>query len=336
VRTLLIGGALTVGTTAAFLQFSRHQLASPSSKFEPGDWTAYFPTRTLSRAWGAFSRTEMPQPLETQFLKGYAWLFGCNVDEATRPIESYPSLAAFFTRELKEGARPIDPLAPVVVPADSKMMVCGSIRSERDEDDLVVEQVKGITYSMKALLGRESSIPIVPQNDMYYAVFYLAPGDYHGFHAPTPASYTKRIHIHGQLLPVWSAFVESIKGLFVLNERIVLEGKWEHGYMGYVAVGATNVGSIAMRCDPQLKTNVGRHFHFVRRYEKENEVDDVDEAPIDFPVKKGENVGFFHLGSTIVMVWEAPRGWEFKTQAGQRVKMGEALLAPAAPQKIGS
>ncbi|KAF0852453.1 mitochondrial phosphatidylserine decarboxylase domain protein [Andalucia godoyi] len=325
-------GAVAVGGTAAFLQYSHMQMGKPGSEFKAGDWTIFVPTRGLSRAWGTFTNTELPELIRVPFLKTYAWMFNCKLNESERPIESYPTLAKFFTRNLVDGARPIDTKAPLVSPADSKIMALGQCDTTEEESNLLVEQVKGVTYSVKSVLARKTPVPISPQKRLYYAVFYLAPGDYHGFHSPSDVTFSERIHVFGQLLPVWTAFVRNIPGLFALNERVVLQGRWDHGYMGYIAVGATNVGSIRINFDPDLRTNVLSHE--VQRQMKDvgvkgaDEIDVVDVSSLPMvKCKKGENVGFFHLGSTIVLLFEAPKDFVWTVNAGDTVKYGQAIMA---------
>jgi len=120
----------------------------------------------------------------------------------------------------------------------------------------------------------------------------------------------------GELLSVNPGVVKMIRGLFVFNERVVLTGKWEHGFFSYVAVGATNVGSIQINGDPDLKTN---DSHAV-----------LNGKPLNLTlsgksVKKGDEIGSFNLGSTIVLVFEAPSNFQFTVEDGQKIKLGQPL-----------
>lgn len=108
----------------------------------------------MSRIWGAFNSLTIPTPLRPAGFKLYSWIFGCNLDEMKNPnLYDYPNLSAFFYRELKDDARPIARDAPLVSPSDGKVLHFGLVQG-RD-----IEQIKGITYNLDALLGNgETSI----------------------------------------------------------------------------------------------------------------------------------------------------------------------------------
>jgi len=152
----------------------------------------------------------------------------------------------------------------------------------------------------------------------------------------------------GELLSVAPAFVRMVKGLFSFNERVVLEGTWAHGFFTYTAIGAYNVGSISMRCCPDVITNQT----FARQPSSRSL------GPVD--IVKGEEVGAFRLGSSIALVFEAPnvselgfspyviysglhtsslaralphtglcpsQEYSFCVEPGQKVQVGQALLS---------
>ncbi len=87
------------------------------------------------------------------------------------------------------------------------------------------------------------------QKKLYHVVIYLAPGDYHGIHSPTNWSIQLRRHFPGNLFPVKPSVANRLQGLFAVNERVALIGKWDHGFFSLTPVGATNVGSIALNFD---------------------------------------------------------------------------------------
>lgn len=106
--------------------------------------------------------------------------------------------------------------------------------------------------------------------------------------------------------------------LFSLNERVVYVGEWSGGFMAYTAVGATNVGSIRVYCDKELATNKVQ-FPETLHWK---------EASLDCArVGKGELFGEFRLGSTIVLLFEAPQDFRFSLKIGQTIKVGQALSA---------
>lgn len=365
-----------------------------------------------------------------------------SLNEVSEPdLRVYPNLAAFFYRTLKPGARPLDPnLNAVLSPADGKVIQFGTI--EHGE----VEQVKGVTYSLDALLG--STRPSKPENNvadsqvrtsqthekntkedvvrsdeefarvngisytlpnlfsgpwpndgkpaemptdqsthanasseaevradlalsesarpwwapasiktptaLYYCVIYLAPGDYHRFHSPVSWVVESRRHFAGELYSVSPYLQRKLPGLFVLNERVALLGKWRWGFFSYTPVGATNVGSIKINFDRELRTNslttdTAADRAAEQAAERGEPYSGFAEASYGgassvlggHALKRGEEMGGFQLGSTIVLVFEAPKGirpsldegfqgqrkggFKWKIENGMKVKVGEAI-----------
>lgn len=218
------------------------------------------PFRSISRVWGSIHTMELPNFLRSPLYRLWSYIFECNLEEVNvESLTSYKNLNEFFTRTLKDGVRPLSP-SSLVCPCDGKVLHYGPI------DHRSIEQVKGITYSLDSFLGvGEKSldpnevyhdIPLDPvNNQLYHCVIYLAPGDYHRFHAPSNWIIEKLKHFSGQLFSVSPGMVRMIKGLFVLNERIIMLGKWNYGFFSMSAVGATNVGSIHLNFDISIKTN---------------------------------------------------------------------------------
>lgn len=200
--------------------------------------------------------------------------------------------------------------------------------------------MKGVTYSLETFLGprtwsesltanRNEDDPGTFQdalvtkegNELFHCVIYLAPGDYHCFHSPTDWRVAHRRHFPGALMSVNPGVARWIKELFCHNERVVLSGEWTHGFFSLTAVGATNVGSIRIYFDKELRTNNPRYnkgtyndFSYVTNNNQEG-----------ISMRKGEHLGEFNLGSTIVLLFEAPRDFTFNLQAGQKIRFGEAL-----------
>ncbi|CAB4059428.1 psd [Lepeophtheirus salmonis] len=146
--------------------------------------------------------------------------------------------------------------------------------------------------------GPLSSLMHPDKNVMYQSVIYLSPKDYHRFHSPVDWVVKKRRHVPGQLLSVnpESYWVSSLHS----NERVVYLGEWEHGFFSLSAVGATNVGSIRCDFDPDLLTN---ERSFKRR--RKPIPDEIHLNSINFI--KGQEFGYFNFGSTIVLLFEAPK-----------------------------
>lgn len=190
---------------------------------------------------------------------------------------------------------------------------------------------------------------------LYYMVVYLAPGDYHRFHSPVSWVVSQRRHFAGELYSVSPYLVRTLPGLFTLNERVVLLGRWRWGFFSYTPVGATNVGSIIVNFDRELRTNSLITDTAADRAAEEAQdrgepysgfaeatYESSSELLGGHALSRGEEMGGFQLGSTIVMVFEAPVGrqrsvggshsdeesgntWEWCVQKGQKVQVGQAL-----------
>ncbi|PFH56198.1 hypothetical protein XA68_16910 [Ophiocordyceps unilateralis] len=404
----------------------------PRSKARPeGPWQVQvmstLPLKAISRLWGRFNELTIPYYLRVPGFKLYSFIFGVNLDEVSEPdLHVYPNLAAFFYRTLKPGVRPLDPDSNALLsPSDGKVLQFGRIEGGD------IEQVKGMTYSIDALLGKKTPPPsirsssddgtrtaaeahgdeaivkqeeefaqvngisytlpdllsgakstknrqavtdestesspravsevradlalgerpwydVVSANDttaLYYAVVYLAPGDYHRFHSPTNWVVERRRHFPGELFSVSPYLQRTLPGLFTLNERVVLVGRWRHGFFSYIPVGATNVGSIRINFDRELRTNslttdTAADQAAAEAAERGEPYLDFVEATYEgasavlqgHALRRGEEMGGFQLGSTVVLVFEAPAdkregtpGWEWCVEKGQKVKMGQAL-----------
>lgn len=185
-------------------------------------------------------------------------------------------------------------------------------------------------------------------NKLYYAVIYLAPGDYHRFHSPTNWVVERRRHFAGELFSVSPYLQRTLPGLFTLNERVVLLGRWRWGFFSYIPVGATNVGSIKINFDRELRTNSLLTDTAADRAAEEAAqrgepylgfaeatYESASSVLGGHALRRGDEMGGFQLGSTIVLVFEAPastaaeggehKGWQWAIEKGQKVKMGQLL-----------
>lgn len=279
-----------------------------------------FPFRVTSRLWGKIAACELPTSMRSLVYGTYVKMFRVNMNDcAITDLTYYKSLSAFFTRPLKEGARYISP-APCVSPCDGVVLNCGPASTDK------IEQVKGVTYSLEEFLGDNTwsktkddyynSLLKNKDNILHQCIIYLAPGDYHRFHSPCDWKAKFRRHFSGKLLSVNPWMAKLIPGLFTMNERAVYFGEWKHGFFSMTAVGATNVGSIEIFSDPLLQTNTKG---------KRNRVDELDLGTVSY--KKGELFGQFNMGSTVILLFEAPKDFKFDFSAGDRVLVGQALTA---------
>uniref|UniRef100_A0A914E8H2 phosphatidylserine decarboxylase n=1 Tax=Acrobeloides nanus TaxID=290746 RepID=A0A914E8H2_9BILA len=266
------------------------------------------PFNFISPIVGHLSTHEIPVSWRKTVLGGIASLTGMRMDEASEEsFEAYPSFAALFNRELKEFIRPIS-ACQLVSPADGRVLHFGEIVEGR------IESVKERDYDIKDFIG-PAKIETKPKNKLYQIVIYLAPADYHAFHSPASWDVNEKIHHPGFLLSVNPYFFNLIPTLLAINERVALCGKWKHGFFSYTAVAATNVGDIV----------IGTKSHKSREKLRYRTVDHevFDEH---YSYKKGEKVGEFRAGSTIVLIFEAPPELRFAIKAGDKLKYGQSLI----------
>jgi phosphatidylserine decarboxylase len=218
------------------------------------------------------------------------------------------------------------------VPAMIGRQTDASVETERDMEHAVVHDAAvALQMGVQRALSTSSGKRVKPGNSLFFTVVYLAPGDYHRFHSPTAWVVEKRRHFFGELFSVSPFMAKRLENLFVLNERVALLGRWRYGFFGMVPVGATNVGSININFDKDLRTNVHGRPPPPGTY---TEAVYSAASPIlhGQPLVPGEEMGGFSLGSTIVLVMEAPSDFEFAIHPGQKVKVGQKL--GDLPQKL--
>lgn len=404
---------------------------------------------TMSRVTGKFAWLKLPKFILVPLLKIYSALYGVDLDEMElRRLWDFSSFNHFFTRKLKNGIRNIadkeDPWS-VCSPCDGTVYNYGDCQA----DTFVV--VKDTPYRIdEFLFGKEEDAHQRFQNiaknvkqrgnSLKFILFYLSPADYHRYHSAALCSTDFRRHIAGKLYPVKPSYVAKHPNVFKENERVALCGEWANGFFSTTFIGATNVGSIVVNFDKDLKTNLA-HFQGVmvkdRLYstpaelecasEKNNALsnrklnDDVidtisnsgssddrdistsdsitisdehlqkeqsqtcspsesypcrtlsrsselgistesqitrcssdvnsedafdftsyhSEVPTSFVeaenqrygvtskgiiLEKGQEIGYFNLGSSIMLIFEAPHDSHFEVEVGQKVKLGNSIL----------
>eukprot|EP00050_Salpingoeca_kvevrii_P017279 m.63635 g.63635 ORF g.63635 m.63635 type:complete len:197 (-) comp7468_c0_seq3:115-705(-) len=163
---------------------------------------------------------------------------------------------------------------------------------------------------------------------LFFSLLHARTGDYHHYHSPCEWHAQTLRHFPGDLFSVAPSVAALVKGLFSFNERIVLEGTWQHGFFSYTAVGAYNVGSMTVTCDPELRTNRPGRYKQGDVYCKDLHSSAIPAENIDsegFRFGKGERVGAFRLGSTVILLFEAPEDFTFSIKNNQKLKYGEPL-----------
>ncbi|MCA8925478.1 MAG: phosphatidylserine decarboxylase [Planctomycetes bacterium] len=239
------------------------------------------PKNLVSKIGGWFAGIRWPGPLLRLQLRAYAWTWGANLEEVRDPLSSFRSMQEFFVRRLKPGARPIDPGPDAFVsPCDGAWGEAGRVEQGQ------LMQVKGRPYSLAELLGSEEEAQAYEGGA--YATLYLSPKDYHRFHSPCAMTVLRSRYLPGSLWPVNKVGVYGVPGLFAQNERIVSTCAVGEHRLAYIPVGATVVGKVRLTYS-ELTTNV-------RGGPREEE----HEPPVE--LDKGDEVGEFRFGSTVVLV----------------------------------
>jgi phosphatidylserine decarboxylase len=249
--------------------------------------------------------------MTTRLIRWFVGKYGVNMNEAVNPdIDSYTSFNEFFTRPLKDGARPLAK-ADFICPVD------GAISQFGDVKDHQIFQAKGHSFTTAALVGGDADLAANFRHG-HFANLYLSPKDYHRIHMPCDGRLTRMIYVPGELFSVNPTTARGVPGLFARNERVVCVFESEqYGPFVMTLVGATIVGSMATvwhgLVNPPRAPQVCEW-----RYEGDQVV-----------LKKGEEMGRFLLGSTVVMLfkkdtikfnpaWEPERGVRLGEMMGNK------------------
>jgi phosphatidylserine decarboxylase len=233
--------------------------------------------------------------------------YGVNMQEAAdTDITSYPTFNDFFTRALRDGVRPLAD-ATFVCPVDGAISQFGEIDSDQ------IFQAKGHHYSTTALLGGDRALA-ERFKDGTFATIYLSPKDYHRIHMPCDGRLKSMAYVPGSLFSVNPATAAGIPGLFARNERVVCEFESDFGPWILVLVGATIVGSMATV------------WHGIVNPPRSDVISTWQYEDQDIRLSKGEEMGRFLLGSTVVLLFPSDTlMFDPAWQAAKPVKLGEAM-----------
>lgn len=267
------------------------------------------PQHGLSRLVGWFASSKIPA-IKNTFITKFAKKYQVNMSEAKQEdLNAYASFNDFFTRELKDGARPISETA-IVSPADGAVSQLGKIELGR------VFQAKGRDFSVTELLGGDSE-RAEPFLNGDFATIYLSPKDYHRVHMPCAGTLTETVYVPGDLFSVNPTTAQGVDGLFARNERLVCMFDTEYGPMAMVLVGAMIVAGIETVWSGQ-----------VCPLPKQAQVQDYTQGTIK--LEKGAEMGRFKLGSTVVLCFP-PNAVDFldEIKAQSPLVMGQGFADPA-------
>ena len=218
-------------------------------------------------------------------IRGFLKLYDVRLDEVSGRVPGdFATFNDFFIRELKDGARPVDPAPDTIVsPADGTLSQAGTLRGNR------LLQAKGIDYTLEELLAAD--LDNAREFDGgEFATIYLAPYNYHRVHAPAAGELVAAHYVPGDLFSVNSATAAHVPRLFSRNERVNLHFRTAFGPMVVVLVGALNVGSISTPWSGEIRP---RKSGVVERI-------DISTAPRN--VAKGDLLGWFNMGSTVIVL----------------------------------
>ena len=270
------------------------------------------PKQALTTLAGKFAESEAGS-LSTSVIRWFVKRYGVDLSEAVDddPV-SYRSFNEFFTRPLRAGARPLAN-ADFLCPVDGAISQFGRI--DRDQ----IFQAKGHHYSTTALVGGDSALA-ARFEDGAFATLYLSPRDYHRIHMPVAGRLLRMMHVPGVLFSVNPTTARGVPGLFARNERVVCVFEAEFGCFILTLVGATIVGSMATvwhgTVNPPRSKEI-RQWHY---------------ADQQIRLHKGQEMGRFLLGSTVVMLF--PKNvLRFTTDwvPERPIRMGEAMGQQVAP-----
>jgi phosphatidylserine decarboxylase len=243
----------------------------------------------------------------TRLIRWFVGRYNVNMDEALDSnIANYKTFNEFFTRALRPDARPLADAA-YICPVDGRISQYGEI-----EDDQIF-QAKGHKFSTTALVGGDAQLAAQFQHGSF-ANLYLSPRDYHRIHMPIDGKLTRMIYVPGELFSVNPTTARGIPGLFARNERVVCVFDTAHGKFVMTLVGATIVGSMATV------------WHGLVNPPRLPQVTEWTYDDQNIVLKKGDELGRFLLGSTVVMLFQKDvlkfnPAW----QPAAPVKLGEAM-----------
>lgn len=247
--------------------------------------------------------------ITTLIIRWFIGRYGVNMQEAAvTDIASFTTFNDFFTRALRNDVRTLAD-KEFVCPVDGAISQFGDIASDQ------IFQAKGHHYSTVALLGGDRLLAD-RFKDGLFATIYLSPKDYHRIHMPCNGTLKSMAYIPGSLFSVNPATAAGIPGLFARNERVVCEFESDFGPWAMVLVGATIVGSMATA------------WHGIVNPPRSQAISTWQYEDQDIRLSKGEEMGKFLLGSTVVLLFPKDTfmfdpSWE----AAKPVRLGEAMSA---------
>ncbi len=269
-------------------------------------WLYFIPHHLVSRFTYIITRTH--HPLTHYLIKLYIKMFKINISECEEEnIEKYNTFCDFFTRKLKKGIHVVDKNNKSVVSScDGRILQFGKI------EDKSILQVKGIKTSVQSLLCNDKELSSIYSKGSFLTI-YLSPKDYHRVHSPANDKLMKTLHIPGRLFSVADHAVECIKDLYAKNERLVCHFKDDSINFSVIFVGAINVSSIETQWKGEVSPPMPKKL-ISTKYGNKNIV-----------INKGDEVGMFKSGSTVVLLFTENVKLSDKIKVNQAIRVGQKI-----------
>ena len=265
------------------------------------------PRRALTRLAGFLASKRLGW-LTRLFVRLFIQHYRVDMSEALQPdYRQYITFNAFFSRELRSGVRPvIDDHKTMASPVDGALGAVGPIRHE------TLLQAKGRYYSLSALLAQQKRWVDCFAGG-YYATAYLSPKDYHRVHMPVAGRLREMIFVPGDFYSVNEASIASVDAVFARNERVMCLFDTAFGEVAIILIGAMIVGSMVLSWCGELRA-------------QSSELVRIDYSDQHIELNKGEQLGYFQLGSSIIMLFQSGVVDCSLVDSGASILMGQGLL----------
>lgn len=263
------------------------------------------PKKPVAQFMGFSARLELPSFIQKLLIRYFVWKYDVNIEECQGSIDSFASLADFFIRPLREGRRIIDRNTEnIVSPVDGRVHAFGRVE-------------KGVFFqsdtqhgSVAELLGEpENSPKIQPYKNGHFITIYLSPQDYHRVHSHEDGVVEQIQYLAGALWPVFPVATQNIPHLFDRNERLVFHMQHPTYHSALAMIGAFGVGRMTTEF-VKITTNTGGSS---------------EKFSLSHTIARGEEVGRFELGSTVILVFPENISLDWKIDVGQKVQLGSVL-----------
>lgn len=253
-----------------------------------------------SRLVGRASNFKKPKWLIRLAIKLFIKKFNVILDDCQIPQEGFTSFNLFFTRKLKNNTRPIG--NGIVSPVDGFILDFGKVNPQNKI------YVKHKYYFVEDLILEDVT------NLESYCILYLSPSNYHRVHACFDMEIDRISYLPGTLMSVKQKVVDKKDRVYCRNERIVVHGNSEYGKFSFVLIGALLVGKVKLSINSGLETNIKKGEYSTQEYK----------TPI--LLKKGEELGFFEMGSSVIILLENNHLEKIPHHKNDSIEMGKSLL----------